>query len=98
MSAQATLDMYKVPRNMVDVEAIAQELTRYLKITTEDTQFLSYHATERDRIIAELYKNPQLKPSVAPTQFVRFSENPDDHLIPVNEEIRRLTPPQTLEE
>ena len=90
--------MYKVPRNMVDVEAIAQELTRYLKITTEDTQFLSYHATERDRIIAELYKNPQLKPSVAPTQFVRFSENPDDHLIPVNEEIRRLTPPQTLEE
>ena len=90
--------MYKIPRNLVDVEAIAQELARYLKITAEDTQFLHYHATERDRLIAELYKNPDLKSSVAPHQFVQLGEDPDTHLIPVNAEIDRLTPPKTLEE
>ena len=98
MSAQVNPDMYKVPRNLVDVEAIAQELTRYLKITDEDTQYLHYHATERDRLIAELYKNPDLKSSVAPHQFVQSGEDPDTHLIPVNAEIDRLTPPKTLEE
>ncbi|PIL24474.1 hypothetical protein GSI_14228 [Ganoderma sinense ZZ0214-1] len=98
MSSQHPLDMYKVPRELVDVEAIAQELTRYLKITAEDTQYLSYHATERDRLIAELYKHPDLKPSVAPSQFVQVGQDPSVHLIPVNAEIDRLTPPKTLEE
>ena len=96
--AMSCVDMYKVPRELVDVEAIAQELTRYLKITAEDTQYLSYHATERDRLIAELYKHPDLKPNVFADQFVQLGQDPDIHLIPANAEIDRLTPPKTLEE
>ncbi|KAI1791674.1 hypothetical protein LXA43DRAFT_1010028 [Ganoderma leucocontextum] len=98
MSFQDVLDRYKVPKQSVNVEAIAQQFARYLKITAEDTQYLSYHPTRRDELVAELYKHPDLKSSVSPHQFVQPGGDPDAHLIPANAEIERLTPPKTLEE
>ena len=109
MASQHPLDQYKVPRESVDVESLAQELSRYLKITAEDTEFLSHDATRRDSLVrvAELYQHPDVKSSVAPNQlqFVPLGGDPDAHLVPANAhlvpanaEIERLTPPNTLEE
>ena len=98
MASQHPLDQYKVARETVDVESLAQELSRYLKITAEDTEFLSHDATRRDELVAELYQHPDVKSSVAPNQFVPLGGDPDAHLGPANVEIERLTPPKTLEE
>ncbi len=100
MASQHPLDKYKVTSELVNVESLAQELSRYLKITAEETEFLSYHPTERDKLITELHKHPDLKSNVAPHQSVQFGEgeDPDTHLILANAEIERLTPPKTLEE
>lgn len=98
MASQHPLDQYKVPRESVDVESLAQELSRYLKITAEDTEFLNHDATRRDKLIAELYQHPDVKSSVAPNQFVPLGGDPDAHLVSANAEIERLTPPNTLEE
>ncbi|KAI1791671.1 hypothetical protein LXA43DRAFT_389864 [Ganoderma leucocontextum] len=98
MSSQHVLDRYKVPRRSVNVEALAQQLARYLKVTAEDTQYLSKHATRRDELFAELYKHPDVKSSVAPQEFVQLGSDPDAHLIPANAEIERLTPPKTIED
>ncbi|KAI0744550.1 hypothetical protein C8Q76DRAFT_764197 [Earliella scabrosa] len=46
-----SLDLYKVPRDQVDVEALAQELARYVRITTEDTEFLSYDPAHPDEYL-----------------------------------------------
>ncbi|KAI1791672.1 hypothetical protein LXA43DRAFT_1181574 [Ganoderma leucocontextum] len=51
-----SLDVYKMPRQSVDVEALAQELARYLQMTAEDTEVLSQDPTRRDELIGELYK------------------------------------------
>ncbi|PIL24476.1 hypothetical protein GSI_14230 [Ganoderma sinense ZZ0214-1] len=98
MSSQHVMHRYKVPRASVNVEALAQQLAWYFKITAEDTQFLHKHATRRDELFAELYSNPDVKPSVAPHQFVPLGSDPDTHLIPANAEIERLTPPKTIED
>ena len=82
----------------MDVERLAQELARYLKISTEDAEYLSCHVTRRDEIIAELYRHPDVKPSIAADNFVPPDGDPDVHLVPANAEIERLTPPKTLEE
>ncbi|TBU52312.1 hypothetical protein BD310DRAFT_940554 [Dichomitus squalens] len=92
------LDVYKIPRNLVDVEALAQQASRYLKIAAEDAEFLSYHATRRDEIVAELYRQPGIKPDTSPDQFVPQGGDPDVHLIPANAVIEQLTPPKSLEE
>ncbi|TCD64270.1 hypothetical protein EIP91_004309 [Steccherinum ochraceum] len=92
------LDMYKLPKASVNVEAIATQLTRYLQIAAEDTEVLSQDPTRRDRIMAELYKNPEVKPNPYASQFVQPGSNPDDYLIPANAEIERLTPPKTFED
>ena len=98
MASPHPLDQYKLPRASVDVESLAQELSRYLKITAEDTEFLSHDATRRDELVAELYQHPDVKPSIASNQFVPLGGDPDAHLVPANAEIARLTPPKTLEE
>ena len=99
MASQQLLDKYKAPRASVDVESLAQELSRYLKITAEDTEFLSYHPARRDELVAELYQQPDVKSGFfSATQFVQVGGDPDTHLIPANAEIERLTPPATLEE
>ncbi|EJF66301.1 hypothetical protein DICSQDRAFT_152266 [Dichomitus squalens LYAD-421 SS1] len=92
------LDVYKIPRNLVDVEALAQQASRYLKIAAEDAEFLSYHATRRDEIVAELYRQPGIKPNTSPDQFVPQGADPDVHLIPADAVIEELTPPKTLED
>ena len=98
MTSQHPLAQDKVPRESVDVESLAQELSRYLKITTEDTEFLSLHATSRDELITELYKQPDVKSGpLSANQFVQGGD-PEAHLVPANAEIERLTPPKTLEE
>ena len=87
----------KVPRALVNVEALAQQLALYLKITAEDTQFPSKHATRRDELFVELYKRSEVKPNVAPTQFVPLGGGDADiHLVPANAEIEKLTPPKTV--
>ena len=52
MASQHPLDQYKVPRVSVNVESLAQELSHYLKMTSEDTEFLSYHPTRRDEFVS----------------------------------------------
>ncbi|TBU46769.1 hypothetical protein BD309DRAFT_887877 [Dichomitus squalens] len=92
------LDVYKIPRESVDVEALAQQACRYLKIAAEDAEFLSYHATRRDEIVAELYRQPGIKHDTSPGQFVPLGGDPDVHLIPANVVIEQLTPPKSLED
>ena len=92
------LDIYKVPRASVDVEAIAQGLARYLQMTAEDTEVLSQDPTRRDKLVAELYKQPGVKPNCYASQFVQPGGDPDAHLVPANAEIAKLTPPKTFEE
>ena len=98
MPFQHVLDQYKIPRESVDIEALAQGLAYYFKITGEDTQFLSNHAARRDELFAEFYKYPGVKPSVAASEFVPLGGDPDTHLVPANAMIERLTPPKTMEE
>ncbi|TBU35440.1 hypothetical protein BD311DRAFT_679651 [Dichomitus squalens] len=93
-----SLDVYKIPRSLVDVEALAQQASRYLKIAAEDTEFLSHHATRRDELIAELYRRPGVKPNANPDLFVPLGGDPDVYFIPANAAIERITPPKTLEE
>ena len=93
-----SLDLYKVPRDQVDVEALAQELARYLRITTEDTEYLSYDPARRDAIIAELYTLPGVKSSPYANEFVTDGQDPDEYLGPANAAIAELTPPKSLEE
>ncbi|PIL24477.1 hypothetical protein GSI_14231 [Ganoderma sinense ZZ0214-1] len=99
MASQHPSDQYKATRESVDVESLAQELSRYLKITAEDTEFLSHHASHRDELFAELYKQFDVKSGpFSANQFVQVGGNPDAHLVPANAEIERLTPPKTLED
>ena len=93
-----SLDLYKLPRQQVDVEALAQEMARYLRITAEDAEYLSYDPARRDAIIAELYTLPGVKPSPWANQFVAEGQNPDEYLVPANAAIAELTPPKSLEE
>ena len=92
------LDVYKLPRALVNVEAMAQELARYLQMTAEDTEVLSQDPTRRDKLIAELYKQPGVKPNSYASQFVQPGGDPDAHLVPANAEIAKLTPPKSFEE
>ncbi|PIL24472.1 hypothetical protein GSI_14226 [Ganoderma sinense ZZ0214-1] len=92
------LDMYKIPRASVDAEAIAQGLARYLQMTAEDTEVLSQDPTRRDKLIAELYEQPGLKPNCYASQFVPPGGDPDAHLVPANAEIAKLTPPKSFED
>lgn len=92
------LDMYKVPKASVNIEALATEYARYIQMTGEDTEVLSQDPTRRDQIIADLYKQPTVKPSPYASQFVQPNGNPDDYLIPANAEIARLTPLTSFEE
>ncbi|KAI1791675.1 hypothetical protein LXA43DRAFT_1181577 [Ganoderma leucocontextum] len=93
-----SLDVYKVPRQSVNVEALAQELARYLQMTAEDTEVLSQDPTRRDNLIWELYKQPGVKPNCYASQFVPPGGDPDAHLVPANAEIEKLTPPKSFEE
>ncbi|PIL24421.1 hypothetical protein GSI_14175 [Ganoderma sinense ZZ0214-1] len=77
---------------------MAQELARYLQMTAEDTEVLSQDPTRRDKIIAELYKQPGLKPNCYASQFVSPGGDPDAHLVPANDEIAKLTPPKSFED
>ncbi|TCD61734.1 hypothetical protein EIP91_008001 [Steccherinum ochraceum] len=90
--------MHKLPKESVDVEAIATELARYLKMSSEDAEVLSQDPTRRDKLIAELYKHPGVKPSHHASQFVQPGGNPDDYLVPANAAIARLTPPKSFED
>ena len=93
-----SLDIYKLPRASVDVEAMAQELARYLQMTAEDAEVLSQDPTRRDELVAELYKQPGVKPNSYASQFVPLGGDPDAHLVPANAEIAKLTPPKSFEE
>ncbi|KAM5538022.1 hypothetical protein V8D89_008219 [Ganoderma adspersum] len=98
MSFPHILDKYKIPRESVDIEALAQGLAYYFKITAEDTQFLSKHIARHDELFAEFYKLPGVKPSVAACEFVPLGGDPDTHLVPANAQIERLTPPKMIED
>lgn len=92
-----SIDIYKLPRESVDVEAVAQEMTRYLKMAGEDTEFLSYDPPRRDKLIAELYATEGVKPFQYADQIVGDG-NPDDYLRAANAAIAELTPPKSFKE
>ena len=98
----AHIEKYKVPRNLIDVEAIAQTMARYLIISSEDTEFLSYDPTRRDQIIAQLQAQPGFKRSSWPCDIVGGSDLPlekyDEYLAKADAGIAQLTPPKSLEE
>ncbi|KAI0779287.1 hypothetical protein C8Q74DRAFT_1315944 [Fomes fomentarius] len=92
-----SIDIYKLPRESVDVEAIAQEMTRYLKMAAEDTEFLSYDSPRRDKLIAELYSTEGVMPFQYADQIVGDG-NPDDYLRAANAAIAELTPPKSFKD
>ncbi|KAI9068894.1 hypothetical protein FKP32DRAFT_1587318 [Trametes sanguinea] len=94
-------DKYKLPRNQVNVEALAQRWFYYLRIDAEDTEILSHDPTRRDAIIAELYSNPEVKPSCWPKDIVGDMLPPekyDEYLAQADAAIEQLTPPRSLED
>ena len=92
---------YSVPRSQIDVEAIAQEWVRYLKITAEDAEILARDPAARDAIIAELSSNnPAVKPSFWPSDTVGVNlplEKYDEYLAHANEAIAHYTPPRSMQ-
>ena len=47
-----SLDIYHIPREQVDVEGLAQEFARYLRLNAIDVVMLAEHPQERDALIA----------------------------------------------
>lgn len=96
-----SLDIYHIPREQVDVEGLAQEFARYLRLNAIDTQMLSEHPQERDALIAELNAHPDIKPSYWPHDTVGADLPPeryDEYLAQVNAAIEQLSPPSSLKE
>ena len=91
------IDVYKLPRESVDVEGIAQQLAGYLQMAAEDAEVLRTDPTRRDKLIAELYKMPDVQP-YHPSNFVPLGGDPDVYLVPANAKIAELTPPKSFEE
>lgn len=89
---------YKVPRESVDVEALAQEHFYYLRICAEDAEYLSTDPTLRDKLIAEFNAHPDVKPKLSADAFVANGERPEVHLVPANAKIEELTPPKSFKE
>ncbi len=65
-----SIDIYTVPRDQVDVEALAGQFVKYLQINAIDVQELSEHPQRRDAIIAELYARLETKPTFWPKDTV----------------------------
>ena len=98
MTSNVSPDFYKIPREAVDVEALAQQYCRYLCITNEDSEILSHDPTRRDKAVAELYEHPGIKANCNPEEIVPFGQSTDFYFKTANAELDRLTPPQTFEE
>ncbi|CDO69463.1 hypothetical protein BN946_scf184817.g23 [Trametes cinnabarina] len=95
----AIFEQYKIPRSQVDVEALAQVMFRYLRLTAEDSEILSRDPTARDALIAELYANPEVKPTFMPSDVVGDNlplAKYDEYLEQVDAAIERYTPPRSL--
>ncbi|KAI0727608.1 hypothetical protein C8Q72DRAFT_439184 [Fomitopsis betulina] len=96
-----SIDIYTVPRDQVDVEALARLFVKYLQINAIDVQELSEHPQSRDAIIAELYARPETKPTFWPKDTVGADLPPekyDEYLAHVDAAIEQLTPPKSLED
>ncbi|KAF8557075.1 hypothetical protein OG21DRAFT_1505694 [Imleria badia] len=93
MSRDEQLDLYKIPREAVDVEALAQHCARYSIYASEDSLFLGNDWTRRDQIYAILCNDPQINPhrDIGPGAHL------DDYLDPVDAQLAALTPPKTVE-
>ncbi|KAI0365027.1 hypothetical protein BV20DRAFT_1125244 [Pilatotrama ljubarskyi] len=97
----AAVEKYKIPRAQIDVEAMAQRIYLYLRIGSEDTEYLCQHPAERDQKIAELYASPACKPSFWPTDMIGDDPSPeqvDEYLSQANAQIDALTPPKSLDD
>lgn len=96
-----SLDIYDIPREQVDVEGLANEFARYLKLNAIDAQMLSEHPQQRDALFAELQAHPDIKPSFWPHDTVGADLPPeryDEYLAQVNAAIEQLSPPSSLKE
>lgn len=98
-----SIDIYTVPRDQVDVEALARHFVKYLQINAVDVQELrvSEHPQRRDALIAELYARPETKPTFWPKDTVGVDLPPekyDEYLAQVDAAIEQLTPPNSLGE
>ncbi|KAH9859037.1 hypothetical protein C2E23DRAFT_801048 [Lenzites betulinus] len=96
-----SIDIYTVPRDQVDVEALSRQFVKYLQINAIDVQELSEHPQRRDAIIAELYARPETKPTFWPKDTVGADLPPekyDEYLAQVDAAIEQLTPPNSLED
>ncbi|RPD57683.1 hypothetical protein L226DRAFT_615224 [Lentinus tigrinus ALCF2SS1-7] len=70
----------------IDIEALAQQKAKYFRIHAEETHFLASDPTARDKAIAKLYQNPEVKkgPFCANT-LVGLDDDPDAFLRAVDE-------------
>lgn len=93
-----SVESYRIPRESVDVEAIAQKFVWYLQAAGEDTEYLSYDPTRRDKLIAEFNERPDVAPNFGAENLVPFGSDPDVYLKFADGEIERLTPPQSFED
>ncbi|KAI0823500.1 hypothetical protein BC628DRAFT_1420804 [Trametes gibbosa] len=94
-----SIEIYTIPREQVDVEALANEWASYLKVNAIDTQVLSEHPRERDALVGELHAYPDARPSFWPKDIVGTDlpkEKYDEYLVQANAAITQLTPPKSL--
>ena len=94
---------YKLSRAeaLRQVDPIVDRYLKYLTADAEDTEILSHDPTRRDAIIAQLYADPNVKPSCWPRDIVGTDPSPeecDEYLAQADAAIDKLTPPQSLEE
>ncbi|KDQ06476.1 hypothetical protein BOTBODRAFT_193024 [Botryobasidium botryosum FD-172 SS1] len=93
-----TIDRYKVPRASVDVEALAQQQARYLRIHAEEAQILAADPTARDKALAELNSSSKVKGGgvLAASVLVPYGDEPDEYLNRVDAELEKV--PVTVQE
>ena len=70
----------------IDIEALAQQEARYLIVHGEESEFLAADPIARDKAIAELYQNPNVKTgALCADTFVGPDDDPDVFLKAVDE-------------
>ena len=94
-------EKFKIPRNQINVEALAKAYCMYAAIAAVDTAFLARDPARRDQLYKEMCNNPKVSRNWMPEAVVPPEEGPegvDRHLALVDREIAARTPPATFEE
>ena len=75
-------------RSKIDIEAMAQRHLSYVKVNSEEGQYLRDHPAEKDRMTALLYKDPRVSDDISPYSIVPMDGDPEQYLEAADEALR----------